>query len=361
MCCGMQEIQITLTKTPKEKPVDQSKLGFGQIFTDHMYMMAYNKEKGWHDPKIVPYQPLELEPSAMVFHYGQEMFEGLKAYRTEDGRVLLFRPEKNIQRANRSNARICIPEVPEEDFLNALKTIVKVDADWIPTAPGTSLYVRPFIIATDPFLGVRPSDTYLFMIILSPSGAYYASGLNPVKIWIEDDYVRAVRGGIGEAKTGGNYVASLKAQVKAHDAGYSQVLWLDGVEQKYIEEVGAMNIFFKINGTVITPELNGSILPGVTRASCLDLCKHWGLPVEERKVSVEELVAAAKDGSLEECWGSGTAAVISPVGTLRYGDDVMEIGDGGIGEISQKLYDTVTGIQTGKLPDSFQWTVCVNA
>ena len=249
----MQEIKIELTKTPKQKPQDQSKLGFGKIFTDHMYIMPYNKEQGWHDPKIVPYQPITLEPSAMVFHYGQEMFEGLKAYKTEDGRVLLFRPDKNIARANHSNDRLCIPEIPADDFLNALKTLVKVDKDWIPTQPGTSLYIRPFVIATDPFLGVRPSDTYLFIIILSPSGAYYESGLDPVKIWIEDDYVRAVRGGIGEAKTGGNYVASLAAQVKAHDEGYSQVLWLDGVERKYIEEVGAMNIFFKINGKVVTP------------------------------------------------------------------------------------------------------------
>ena len=217
----MQEIKIELTKTPKQKPQDQSKLGFGKIFTDHMYIMPYNKEQGWHDPKIVPYQPITLEPSAMVFHYGQEMFEGLKAYKTEDGRVLLFRPDKNIARANHSNDRLCIPEIPADDFLNALKTLVKVDKDWIPTQPGTSLYIRPFVIATDPFLGVRPSDTYLFIIILSPSGAYYESGLDPVKIWIEDDYVRAVRGGIGEAKTGGNYVASLAAQVKAHDEGWS--------------------------------------------------------------------------------------------------------------------------------------------
>ena len=227
----------------------------------------------------------------------------------------------------------------------------------VPTQPGTSLYIRPFVIATDPFLGVRPSDTYLFLIILSPSGAYYESGLDPVKIWIEDTYVRAVRGGIGEAKTGGNYVASLAAQMKAHDEGYSQVLWLDGVERKYIEEVGAMNIFFKINGKVVTPKLNGSILPGVTRASCIDLCKHWGMEVEERRISVDELVEAARTGALEECWGSGTAAVISPVGTLRYEDEVMEIGGGGIGPVSQKLYDTVTGIQTGKVNDEFGWTV----
>ena len=353
----MQEIKIERTTAPKAKPTDESKLGFGKIFTDHMYVMEYNPQQGWHDPKIMPYQEISLEPSAMVFHYGQEMFEGMKAYKCEDGRILLFRPNKNIERANNSNRRLCIPEIPEDDFLNGIKTLVSIDADWIPTRPGTSLYIRPFVIATDPFLGVRPSDTYKFIIILSPVGAYYASGLDPVKIWIEDDYVRAVRGGIGEAKTGGNYVASLAAQMKAHDEGYSQVLWLDGVERKYIEEVGAMNIFFKINGTVVTPMLNGSILPGVTRASCIDLCKKWGLPVEERRISVDELVEAARTGALEECWGSGTAAVISPVGHLRFENEVMQIADGGIGEVSQKLYDTVTGIQTGKVEDTLGWTV----
>ncbi len=353
----MQEIKLELTKNPKEKPADQSKLGFGRIFTDHMYVMDYHEGQGWHDPKIIPYQPISLEPSAMVFHYAQEMFEGLKAYHTQDGRVLLFRPDRNIQRAENSCKRLCIPPVPQDDFLNALKTLVRVEKDWIPTAPGTSLYIRPFIIATDESLGVHPSHSYKFIIILSPSGAYYASGLNPVKIWIEDDYVRAVRGGIGEAKAGGNYAASLKAQVKGEAGGYAQVLWLDGVERKYIEEVGSMNIFFKIAGKVVTPQLNGSILPGVTRATCLDLCRSWGMEVEERRVSVEELVAAARDGSLEECWGSGTAAVISPVGTLRYENDVMEISGGGIGPVSQRLYDTVTGIQTGKLEDAHGWTV----
>ena len=353
----MQEIKLELTKNPKEKPADQSKLGFGRIFTDHMYVMDYHEGQGWHDPKIIPYQPISLEPSAMVFHYAQEMFEGLKAYHTPDGRVLLFRPDRNIQRAENSCKRLCIPPVPQEDFLNALKTLVSVEKDWIPTAPGTSLYIRPFIIATDESLGVHPSHSYKFIIILSPSGAYYASGVNPVKIWIEDDYVRAVRGGIGEAKAGGNYAASLKAQVKGEAGGYAQVLWLDGVERKYIEEVGSMNIFFKIAGKVVTPQLNGSILPGVTRATCLDLCRAWGMEVEERRVSVEELVAAARNGSLEECWGSGTAAVISPVGTLRYENDVMEISGGGIGPVSQRLYDTVTGIQTGKLEDAHGWTV----
>lgn len=350
-------IKIIKTTQPKQKPTQDNPLTFGTIFTDHMFVMDYVEGKGWIDPRIEAYAPIALEPSAMVFHYGQEMFEGMKAYKAEDGRILLFRPDKNIERANNTNERICIPQIPAEDFLQAIEEVVKIDQDWIPTKPGTSLYIRPFIIATDPFLGVRPSSTYKFIIILSPVGAYYPEGLNPVKIWIEDQYVRAVRGGLGEAKAGANYVASMKAQVKAHDAGYSQVLWLDGVERKYIEEVGAMNIFFKIGDTVVTPELNGSILPGVTRRSCIELCQMWGLKVEERKISAEELFKAAKSGDLKEVWGTGTAAVISPVGHLREGDEVVQIGDGGIGELSQKLYDTVTGIQLGKIEGPEGWVV----
>ncbi len=355
----MLDIKITKTTTPKEKPQDESKLGFGKIFTDHMFIMNYTEGEGWHDARIVPYENISLSPAAMVFHYGQEMFEGLKAYRGENGEPRLFRPDMNAKRTNATNERLCIPQLPEEDFVEAVKALVKVDADWIPKAPGTSLYIRPFIIATDDFLGVAPSKTYMFMIILSPSGAYYASGLAPVGIWIEDDYVRAVRGGIGFAKTGGNYAASLAAQVKAHDGGYSQVLWLDGVERKYIEEVGAMNIFFKIDGKVVTPALSGSILPGITRNSVVTLCKSWGYEVEERKISVDELIEAQNSGKLEEVFGTGTAAVISPVGTLRYKDDVMTIGDGSIGELSQKLYDTVTGIQNGTVADEFGWVVLV--
>ena len=355
----MLYIKVDKTKNPKEIPGEDNPLTFGTIFTDHMFMMNYETGKGWFDPRIVPYQKLELEPSAMVFHYAQEMFEGLKAYRADDGRALLFRPDMNAKRANETNKRLCIPQIPEEDFVQAIKELVKVDEAWIPTKKGTSLYVRPFIIATDEFLGVRPSDTYLFIIILSPVGAYYPEGLNPVKIWIEDDYVRAVRGGIGFAKTGGNYAASLAAQVKAHDEGYSQVLWLDGVERKYIEEVGAMNIFFKINGKVVTPMLNGSILPGITRNSTIELLKQWGIPVEERKISVDELLEAATNGSLEEVFGTGTAAVISPVGHLRFEDNVIQVQDGGIGPISQKLYDTIVGTQLGRIEDVNNWTVTI--
>ncbi len=351
----MLDIKITLTQNKKEKP-DQNKLGFGRYFTDHMFVMDYS-DGAWHDARIEPFHDLVLSPAAMVFHYAQEMFEGMKAYKGDDGKVYLFRPDMNAKRANKSNERLCIPQIPEEDFVQAVEELVRVEKDWIPTDEGTSLYIRPFIIATDAFLGVAPSKTYLFIIIVSPSGAYYASGLAPVGIWIEDEYVRAVRGGMGFTKTGGNYAASLIAQVKAHDSGYSQVLWLDGVERKYIEEVGAMNICFKISGKVVTPALNGSILPGVTRDSVIQMCRHWGYEVEERKVSVDELVEAAKTGALEEVFGTGTAAVVSPVGKLRYQDDVMTIGDGGIGELTQRLYDTLTGIQWGRLEDPMGWRV----
>ncbi len=351
------EIKITKTTSPKVKPAKGEKLGFGHIFTDHMFIMNYTEGKGWHDARIEPYGDISLAPSAMVFHYGQEMFEGLKAYRGDDDKIYLFRPDMNAKRANASNERLCIPEIPEDVFVDAVKAVVDIDRDWVPSDEGTSLYIRPFVIATDEFLGVAPSKTYLFIIVLSPSGAYYESGLAPVGIWIEDEYVRAVKGGMGFAKTGGNYAASLIAQVKAHDSGYSQVLWLDGVERKYIEEVGAMNIMFKINGKVITPALNGSILPGITRNSITNVCKAWGYEVEERKISVDEVVAAAKDGSLEEVWGTGTAAVVSPVGKLRYVDDVMTIGNGGIGELTQKLYDELTGIQWGKREDPYGWRV----
>lgn len=353
------DIKITKTTNPKKKPEKGQPLGFGHIFTDHMFVMNYTEGKGWHDPRIVPYGEISIEPSAMVFHYGQSMFEGMKAYRGKDDSIYLFRPDMNAKRANQSNQRLCIPEIPEDMFVEAVKAVVDVDRDWVPSDPGTSLYIRPFVIATDAFLGVAPSKTYLFMVILSPSGAYYESGLEPVGIWIEDEYVRAVKGGMGFAKTGGNYAASLIAQVKAHDSGYSQVLWLDGVERKYIEEVGAMNICFKIAGKVVTPMLNGSILPGITRNSILQVCRDWGYEVEERRISVDELVAAAKDGTLEEVFGTGTAAVVSPVNKLRYEDDVMNIGDGSIGELTQKLYDELTGIQWGEREDTRGWRVTV--
>lgn len=350
----MLDIKITKTTTPKAKP--QGKLGFGRIFTDHMFVMDYTKGKGWHDPRIVPFEDITLSPAAMVFHYGQEMFEGLKAYKGADGANYLFRPDMNAKRTNDTNDRLCIPRVPEEDYVQAVKAIVSVDQDWIPTEPGTSLYIRPFIVATEPFLGVDVSETFLFMIILSPSGAYYESGLEPVGIWIEDDYVRAVRGGMGFAKTGGNYAASLAAQVKAHDDGYSQVLWLDGVEHKYVEEGGGMNVVFKINGRIITPMLTGSILPGVTRRSCLQLFEDWGMPVEERLISVDELFEAAANGTLEEAMCVGTAAVICPIGELTYEGKAYTINNFQTGPLAQKLYDTLTGIQWGTQPDPHGWT-----
>ena len=355
----MLNIRIERTATPKEKPQAGMPLPFGKIFTDHMFVMNYTEGKGWYDARIIPYGPITLDPSAMVFHYGQEMFEGLKAYRGANGEAYLFRPDMNAKRTNKTNERLCIPEIPEEDFVEAVRAVVDIDRDWIPSDEGTSLYIRPFIIATDEFLGVAPSKNYLFMIILSPSGAYYKNGLQPVGIWIEDEYVRAVRGGMGFAKTGGNYACSLAAQEKAHNDGYSQVLWLDGVERKYIEEVGAMNIFFKIDGKIVTPMLNGSILPGITRDSVLTYCRAKGIPCEERKISVDELVEAQKSGKLEEVFGSGTAAVISPVGKLRYKDEVFTIGDGTIGAYSQRLYDFITGVQTGKVEDEFGWRMKV--
>lgn len=269
----MQEITIERTQHPKQKPTDQTRLGFGNYYTDHMFLMNYDEGKGWHDPRIVPYGPIELDPAAMCLHYGQEVFEGLKAYRTEDGRILLFRPDRNMARLNSSNERLCIPAIDEAFAVEAIKKLVSVDQDWIPTAEGTSLYIRPFIFATEAQVGVHPAQELLFAIILSPVGAYYPEGLNPVKIYVEDKYVRAVRGGMGYTKTGGNYAASLKAQDEAEKVGYTQVLWLDGVERKYIEEVGTMNVFFVIDDEIVTPELQGSILPGVTRMSCIELLK----------------------------------------------------------------------------------------
>ncbi len=354
------EIKIERTKNPKAKPADQNALGFGKYYTDHMFIMNYDEGQGWHDPRIVPYAPFALDPAAMVLHYAQEVFEGLKAYRTDSGEILLFRPDKNMARLNRSNDRLCIPRIDEEFAVEAIKELVRVDSDWIPTAEGTSLYIRPFIFAVDAHVGVHPAQHLIFSIILSPVGAYYPEGLNPVKIYVENQFVRAVKGGVGFTKTGGNYATSLKAQDEAEKLGYTQVLWLDGVERKYVEEVGTMNVFFVLDGEIVTPSLEtGSILSGVTRMSCVEILKDWGYNVSERRISVEELEKAYDDGKLLEAFGSGTAAVISPIGELRVGDKVMPINNGEIGAISQKLYDELTGIQWGKRPDKFGWTVKV--
>lgn len=350
--------KIEHARNPKPKPA-ANELGFGKIFTDHMFMLNYTEGKGWHDGRIVPYQPLMLDPSAMVFHYGQTVFEGMKAYITVDGDVALFRPERNFARLNASNDRLCIPAIDEELALAGLKELVKLDRDWIPTAENTSLYIRPFIIATEPYLGVAPSKTYQFIIIMSPVGSYYAEGINPVKILVEKQYVRAVAGGTGEAKTGGNYASSLKAQELATAEGYAQTLWLDGRENEYIEEVGSMNIFFKIAGKVVTPALNGSILPGITRDSMLQVLRTNNIPVEERRISITEIIEAHQNGTLEESFGTGTAAVISPIGQLKFEGTEYVIQDGTIGETAQLLYDTLMGIQYGKIDDPYGWKVIV--
>mgnify|MGYP000894731240 CR=1 FL=1 len=350
------EIRMELTETPKAKPTDESQLGFGSVFTDHMLVMNYAKGKGWYDPRIVPYAPIPIWPAASVLHYSQTVFEGLKAYRDEDGRILLFRPEENFRRLNESNRRLCIPEIDETLLLDSLKKLLEVEKDWVPRAAGTSLYIRPFVIAVDNILGVHPAHEYLYMVILSPSGAYYKQGLNPVKIYVEGAYVRAARGGTGTAKTGGNYAASLKAQDEANRQGYSQVLWLDGIERRYIEEVGAMNVFFVVGDEVITPALNGSILPGITRKSAIQLLEGWGYKVSQRKVSIDELAEAHGKGLLKEAFGTGTAAVVSPIGELKFGDTIMDLG-GTIGPLTQRLYDNLTGIQYGRLEDPYNWSV----
>lgn len=351
------DIRLELTDTPKAKPQDETKLGFGHIFTDHMFVMNYDTGMGWHDARIVPFDNVSLSPAAMCLHYGQEIFEGLKAYRTADGSIQLFRPDENYKRMNVSAERMVIPKIDEEFMVEATKKLIEIEQEWVPHTDGAALYIRPFIFATDPYVGVRPADHYLFMIILSPSGAYYSTGLNPVKIYVEQKYVRAVRGGTGFAKTAANYAISLKGQDEAHNQDYEQVLWLDGVEQKYIEEVGSMNIFFVIDGEVITPELTGSVLPGITRKSALEICRKKGYKVSERRITIQEVAKAYDEGKLDEVFGTGTAAVISPVGHLKWGDKIMTINNNEIGPISQTLYDTMTGIQWGKIPDEYGWIV----
>lgn len=352
------QLSITRAERLKSRPKD-SDLHFGDVFTDHVFSMDYNPKKGWHNPRIEPYGPISMDPATMVFHYGQAIFEGLKAFRNVDGSVQMFRPKDNFARLNRSARRLCIPEIDEEFSFDALKQLIALDKEWVPGSPGTALYIRPTIIATDPFLGVRASKTYRYFIILGPVGAYYAEGFNPVKILVTKDYVRAVRGGIGEAKTAGNYAASLLAGEHAREAGYAQVLWLDGVEQKYVEEVGSMNIFFLIGDELVTPKLNGSILPGITRDSVIFLGKKWGMNVSERALGIDEVLAAHETGDLKEVFGAGTAAVVSPVGELKYGDIVMKVGDGSVGPVCRKLYDAITDIQYGKAEDPAGWIVRV--
>lgn len=349
-----QNIQITRATDLKEKPSTDG-LPFGKYFSDHMFILDYNEESGWHNGRILPYGPIELDPAASILHYGQTIFEGLKAYLTNDGKVNLFRPERNIERLNKSNDRLSMPELDPEYVLKAIKTLVSLDKSWVPDAPGTALYIRPYVFGTEPTINVVPSREYKLMIILSPVGAYYPEGLNPVKIAVETDYVRAVVGGTGEAKTGGNYAGSFKAQNIVAEKGYSQVLWLDGIEHRYIEEAGAMNVFFKIDGEVVTPSLAGSILHGVTRNSVIQLLKHWGVPVTERRISIEELYSLHAAGKVEEMFSAGTAAVISPIGQLTWKDKDMVVNDFKIGELTQKIYNTLTGIQYGTEEDVFDW------
>ncbi len=353
-------MKITYKKAANLKAhPDGAGLGFGTIFTDHMFNMDYNPQDGWHNPRIEPYGPIAMDPSTMVLHYGQAIFEGMKAYRTESGDIQLFRPKDNLKRLNISAHRLCIPEFDEKFILEALLELLKIDKAWVPSAPGTSLYIRPTIIATDPYIGLRASNTYRLFIILSPVGAYYPEGFNPVKIWVTKDYVRAVRGGVGQAKTAGNYAASLFATSLAYKEGYTQVLWLDGVEQKYIEEVGTMNIFFCIGDELITPALNGSILAGVTRDSVIKMAKSWNMKVVERQISIDEVFAAHEKGALKEVFGSGTAAIISPVGMIKFAGKEITVGDGGVGEFSAKLFKELMDIQYSKASDAFGWVVPV--
>jgi branched-chain amino acid aminotransferase len=355
-----QKMKITITKTkmPKSPPLD-SDLSFGTIFTDHMFIMDYDAQFGWHNARIEPYGPFGFVPSTMVLHYGQSIFEGLKAYQSDEGGILLFRPQENFRRMNRSARMLCIPEIDEAFALNALKRLIEIEKEWVPKASGTSLYIRPAIIATDPYLGVKASETYRFFIILSPVGAYYKHGFKPLKIWVSKDRVRAVRGGIGEAKTAGNYAASLLETTFAAKQGCDQVLWLDGIEHKNVQEVGSMNIFFVIQDELVTPALDGSILPGITRNSVLKYAEHSGITAVERTISIDEIVEKAKDGQLQEAFGTGTAAIISPVGKLHYDGCEVVIGKGEVGPLTAKLYDEIQKIQYGQMEDKYNWVVPV--
>ena len=349
------EIKVNATARPKEKPADESKLGFGHIFSDHMLLIDYDGAKDWHNARIEPYAPLELDPAAACLHYGQMIFEGLKAYHGKDEGIYLFRAVDNFRRLNHSARRVCMPDFDIDEGLEALKTLILLDREWIPKTRGTSLYIRPTMIATEPFLGVQAASEYLFYIIIGPVGTYYAEGLDPVKIYVEDKYVRAVPGGTGEAKTGGNYAASLLPAKKAKEKGFAQVLWLDGCEKMYVEEVGTMNMFFVIDGEVITAPLTGSVLSGITRDSVIRIVRDWGLKMEEKLLSINEIVAAASNGKLKEAFGTGTAAVISPVGQITYKDKDYVIAGGKMGELSQKLYDEIVAIQYAEKPDPYGW------
>lgn len=349
------ELQILPVANPKPLIADESQLAFGKQFTDRMFLMEYSAGRGWHSARIQPYGPFSLDPAAAVLHYAQEIFEGLKAFRRQDGKVALFRAEDNVRRFNRSAERMCMPQVDEEFFLDAIKRLVQLEADWVPRTEGTSLYIRPTMIAVDPYLGVRPAENYYCYVILSPVGAYYKGGFSPVKIWISDEYVRSAPGGTGEAKTGGNYAASLRASMEAAEHGFDQVLWLDAVQRKFVEEVGSMNICFLYDGKVVTSPLRGTILDGITRRSILTLVREMGYEVEERALSVDEIMDGAESGRLTEAFGTGTAAVVSPVGQFTYRDRTATFAGGQAGELTMRLFDTLTGIQYGRLADKHHW------
>lgn len=351
------DIEINLAEPEKRKAPDFEELSFGKIFTPHMFIMKYEADKGWHSPKIQPLSTIELHPAAIALHYAQTVFEGLKAYYGVDGKIRFFRIWDHIARLNRSAERLCIPQVDPEFIFNAIKTLVSIDRDWIPKKKGAALYIRPLIFATQPNLGLKISCEYLFIIILSPVSSYYKEGFNPVKIYVTTEYIRACPGGTGDVKTGGNYAASLKAQELAYKKGYTQVLWLDAKERKYVEEVGSMNIFFYFENGLATPALTGSILPGVTRDSVLKLAPKLGIPVEERKISIDAVVEEIEKSTLKECFGTGTAAVISPVGEIYYKDKSYIINNGKTGELTRMLFDYITGIQYGEKEDFFNWTV----
>jgi branched-chain amino acid aminotransferase len=344
----------------KAKPKDESKLGFGKIFTDHFFNMKYKDGQGWHDAIIEPYRPLQLDPTAMCLHYAQEIFEGLKAYRGKDGAIFLFRPTENIKRMNASAERLCMPSIDEGIFLDALKKLVILEKDWIPHGAGTSLYIRPTMIATEPALGVHPANEYLFFIVVGPVGAYYPQGFSPTKIFVSEEYVRAAPGGTGNTKAAGNYAASLYASRIATNMGYTQVLWLDAREKKYVEEVGTSNIFFFIGDELITPALTGTILPGVTRNSVIQLARHFGIKVVERQLSIDEVITASQKGTLKEVFASGTAAIVSPVGQIYFRGKEHMINGGKTGPLAEKLYNEILQIQYGLKEDEFGWRVKIH-
>lgn len=355
-----EKLDVTVEKVSAEKmkvKPAHDKLRFGRDFTDHMFMMTWTREEGWHDAKICPYHDFTLDPAAMVFHYGQAIFEGMKGYKGKDGQAYMFRPTDNLERMNQSALRLCMPRIPVDLVLKSLKALLYIEKGWIPEAEGSSLYIRPTMIAVEPGLGVRPSDKYYFYIIMCPVGAYYPEGFNPTKIYVSDEHVRAVKGGVGYVKTAGNYAASLYTAELAKKKGYTQVLWLDAHEFKYIEEVGTSNIFFKIGDDLITPPLEGSILGGITRDSVIKLAESWGMNVVQRRISIDEVIEANKNGSLTEIFGTGTAAVISPVGEMMYKDEVHSINSGMIGELSKKIFSTLQAIQYGESEDPFNWVV----